>query len=632
MRLFYTIISIFILYMANAQEYNVLFIPDSLLKGTDVVKRKEEYVLEIKSPGKAKIYEHHVYTILNENGQHYKKYKTYYNSFTSINYVTGILYDMMGREIKHLKKKDWDDRSVQDGYSLMQDVRYKVNEFFYNDFPYTVDYEKEDEVDGIRYFDDWFPLSSPSMSVQYSKYIIIAPKNYEVRYKQFNFSTPPVITANDDKKTYTWEIKNVKASHWESNAPSWREIAPNVMFAPSDFSVQGYSGNMSTWENFGKFIFQLLKGRDVLPDDIKKKVHELTDNQKDDKQKIFVLYDFLQKNTRYISIQLGIGGWQPFEASSVASNRYGDCKALSNYMVALLKEAGIKSKYVLIRSGDDAIPLVEEFSCSQFDHAISCVPLGKDTIWLECTNQTVSPGYMGTFTGGRRALIIDEDGGHVVNTPRYSASDNSKIRKIEGLVDEEGTLDANIKTHYSGIQQEFPQWLMYDASKENREKYLNDMFNLPTYQLLSNNYKEEKGIIPVVEEELHVQSKNYASLTGKRLFIAPNIFGRSSEKLMQDTLRKYDYVIRNSYKDIDSSVIKIPNGYKPESLPKDILLDTKFGKFLASVKLQDDKIIYYRMHEQYNGRFPAKEYNDLVKFYEQIYKSDRARVVLVKSE
>ncbi|MGE5106096.1 MAG: hypothetical protein ACM3H8_01000, partial [Sphingobacteriales bacterium] len=289
-------------------------------------------------------------------------------------------------------------------------------------------------------------------------------------------------------------------------------------------------------------------------------------------------------------------------------------------------------KYVEIYGGENHPPFLDDFPCLQSNHVISCVPMGKDTIWLECTSQTKSPGYMGSFTGERKAVIIDENGGHVVNTPRYSVSDNLQIRNIEALIDAEGLLDAGIKTHYTGIQQEFPHWLMREASKEDKEKYLNDMFSLPTYEVLSNNYKEKKGIIPVVDEELHIQARNYASITGKRLFIAPDIFGRSSEKLMQDSLRKYDYIIKDSYREIDSATIKIPDGYKPESQPKDISLDTKFGKYTATVKIIDNKIIYYRLQEQYSGRFPAKEYNDLVKFYEQVYKADRAKVVLVKQE
>ncbi|MEO7768222.1 MAG: hypothetical protein ABIS01_12375, partial [Ferruginibacter sp.] len=97
--------------------------------------------------------------------------------------------------------------------------------------------------------------------------------------------------------------------------------------------------------------------------------------------------------------------------------------------------------------------------------------------------------------------------------------------------------------------------------------------------------------------------------------------------------RQYDYLIRDAYKDIDSVEIKLPAGYKPESVPKDISLQTKFGKFVSSVKVLDnERIVYYRAMEQYNGRFSAKDYTELAKFYDQIYKTDRAKIVLVKPE
>ena len=340
----------------------------------------------------------------------------------------------------------------------------------------------------------------------------------------------------------------------------------------------------------------------------------------------------MQKNTHYISIQLGIGGWQPFEASYVATKKYGDCKALSNYMIALLKEADIQAKYVEIFGGNDPPPFMDDFSCSQSNHVICCVPVKNDTVWLECTSQTVSPGYMGKFTGNRKALIIDESGGHVVNTPSYSSKDNLQIRKTEATINTEGILDADIKTHYTGIQQDLPHALIYEVSPEEREKYLNDMFNLPTYKVEKSNYTETKGVIPAVDEELHMQSPGYANITGKRLFVAPYLFGRGTDKLIPDSSRKYEYVIKNAFTDIDTIVLKIPSGYKPESIPKDVSLSTKFGKYSASLKIIDDKIIYYRLREQQSGRIPAKEFNDLVKFYEQIYKADQARVVLVKAE
>ncbi len=632
MKLITLFIAICFYSITNAQEYSALFIPDSLRKGADIVKRNEEYVLTIKSPAKFTLYEKHVYTILNSPAAGYANYTSHYDKFCSINAISGKLFDKWGKEIKHTKKNDWKDYSAYDGFSLLSDARYKENEFYSAEYPYTVEYEEEADYNGTQGFPRWIPQAMPSMSVLNSKFTIIAPADYKVRYKQLNFKTEPVITQKGEIKTYSWEIKNIVAKKYEASSPPFTELTPAVFFAPSTFAVQGFEGDMSTWEGYGRFMYQLIKNRDILPAEIKKKVHELTDNISSDREKVFLLYDFLQKNTRYISIQLGIGGWQPFEASYVAEKKYGDCKALSNYMIALLKEAGIAGKYIEIYGGKNPPAFIEDFSFSQANHVIACVPINKDTIWLECTSQTESPGYLGSFTGNRKALLIDETGGHLVQTPVYKIADNLQVRNIKAVADEQGNLNAEINNFYSGLQQDFAHSLMHDASKEEREKYLNKLFNLPTYEVLKNNYKEQKGIIPSVKEDLQVLISNYAIVTGKRLFIGANIFGGAATKLFPDTARQYDYIIKNAYKDIDSVEIKLPAGYISESVPKDISLITQFGKYVSSIKVVNNTIFYYRLMESYSGRYPAKEYNNLVKFYDQVYKSDRSKIVLVRAE
>jgi hypothetical protein len=616
----------------TAQSYNVAPIPDSLKKGARAMIREDEMILEIKSPAKAITREHHVYTIFNENGDNIGGFTSWYDKFTSINSISGTLYDATGKVLKRVKKKDMEDKSAMSSNNLADDERYKEYNFYYRVYPYTVDYEEEDEINGVLHFPEWHPLYNSGISTQHSKYTIIAPKDYQVRYKLMNGAGEPVITEKDDKKIYTWEISNLPARSTEISGPRWGEITPRVLVAPSEFEAQGYKGNMATWESFGKFISQLRMGRDVLPDDIKKKVHALTDDLKEPREKVYALYNFLQQNTHYISVQLGIGGWQPFSAEYVATKRYGDCKALSNYMVALLKEAGINGKYVVIYGGEDAPPIVEDFPCLQGNHIVTCVPMGKDTIWLECTSQTESPGFMGSFTGDRKAILIDEDGGHIVRTPSYAAADNLQSRVVNAEINAEGNLDAEVNTMYTGIKQELPHSLMDDVDGEQRAQYLNTLFHLPTYKVDKSHYEERKGRIPVVKEYLHVVSPSYANISGKRLFVTPNLFDRSNTRLPADSVRKYDFVDDEAYKDIDSVNIKIPAGYSPESVPPDVHIDSPYGRYFASVKVSGDRIVYCRSREESVRRFPPTEYPGLVKFYEQLYKADHSRLVLVRKE
>jgi hypothetical protein len=427
-------------------------------------------------------------------------------------------------------------------------------------------------------------------------------------------------------------LEKFEAIKKEYAAPAWTMITPAVYFAPSSFVIEDYKGTMNDWTELGKFQLSLNKDRDQLPDAIKAKVVELTRDASSTEEKIIRLYQFLQGNTRYISIQLGIGGWRPLEASFVAGKLYGDCKALSNYMYALLKEAGIKSYYTLIKAGKGEDDILVDFPSRQFNHAILCVPLPGDSMWLECTSQTQSPGYMGGFTGNRHALLITEEGGKLVTTPRYGLKENTQMRKVKAVLKEDATLEASVNTVYSCMQQDELQMLINALSKDKVKEILHEQLDFATYEIGRFNYRENKSKWPSVNEDLEILVSNYATITGKRLFIVPNIMTRQGRRLTPDENRKFDIELDVEYTDVDTVEISIPAGYTTESVPPDMVLDTKFGRYRSSVKVENNRILYFREIEHLAGKFPAKDYPELVKFYDAMYKADRAKLVLVKNE
>lgn len=613
-----------------AQDYNVAAIPDSVKANADAVLRYEELHVTIKGINKCVSKHKYAITILREAGDGFAGYTNYYDQLKSLSSIDGRLYDASGKMIRSVKKKDIADKSSGTDDGLANDNRYKIHNFYYRQYPYTVEYEEEEEYDGVFFLPSWSPVAGEKYGVVQSRFIVDVPAGYELRYKQLNTRSDVVTSGNDKTKTFTWELKGYAPVEYEPYQAF--NIFPTVYIAPTDFQIGDYKGNMATWQNLGKFIVQLNNGRDVLPDNVKQDVHRIADGVTGSRAKAKALYDYLQKNTRYISIQLGIGGWQPFDAKYVGTKKYGDCKALSNYMYSLLKEAGVKSNYVLIKAGAGRRGLWEDFPSPYFNHAVLCVPDGKDTLWLECTNQTVSAGYMGDFTGGRKALMIDEDGGHVVSTPFYSSKDNSQLRKIDASVDAEGNLSAVVFTRFSGTQQDLQHELINGASKEQRDKYLNSTLRLPTYKVSKSNYTEIKKEVPEVDETLELDAPNYASVSGKRIFVEPNLFNKIGSKLTDDKPRKYDIRISDSFLDVDTAIIKVPSGYKVEAAPKDVSIESKFGKYSISFKFNDNSITVIRVHEEKQAIFPPADYADFMKYHNDMYKADRSRMVLVKME
>ncbi|HEY4291083.1 MAG TPA: DUF3857 and transglutaminase domain-containing protein [Puia sp.] len=612
-------------------DYAVSGIPAALQTNANAVLRLDETRFEITAIGRAREYHHYAITILNERGDKHAGMAEEYSKLYEIESITGILYDANGKKVKSLKKQDIADYSAT-GNNLMSDVRVKVHNFYCKLYPYTVEYEIEIKYNFTMFFPGWEPQSAEHYAVQESRITVVCPNDYKFRYKAFNYTKDPVTQTEKSTTSYTWEITNLPATENEFASPSRAEITPTVLLAPEQFEMESYQGNMKTWQDFGKFVYALKAGKDVLPDDIKQKVHQLTDAVSDPKEKVRILYEFMQDNTHYISVSLGIGGWQPFDARYVAERKYGDCKALSNYMYSLLKEAGIKSYYTLVKSGSSSHYLVDDFPSSQFTHVILCVPQKTDTIWLECTSQTLPAGYLSSFTSDRSVLLVDEDGGKLVRTPKYREKDNLQSRVTEAVIDAEGNLSAVVHTQYKGEEMDDLEEMINQLSKEKVMKILKSELDLPTYDVNKFNYREEKSAMPSIYETLDLVSSNYAQISGKRIFINPNIMNRSRGRLHADENRKYDIVAYAEYQNTDTAIIKIPTGYKPEAVSPGTTVESKFGSYAATVRIEDDKIIYTRHFEKYSGRWPATTYGELVNFYEQLYKADNNRIVLVKKE
>ena len=627
----YLLLLTFYLSFASGGEYAVSNIPESLKKNANVVVRLDETTTELKGLEKLLVKNRYAITILNENGDRFAEAYEFYDRFQSIEKFEGSLYDMNGIKIRTLKKSDIMDVSATSSISLADDNRAKRHNFYYKTYPYTIEYEIDVIKKESMFFPSWIPVSQSSMAIEKSTFIMITPADYTFRFKEFNYQGDPVISSVEGKKVYTWSINNYEAIKLEFASPPLFKITPSVFFAPTEFVIEDYKGNMTNWKEFGKFQYSLNKGLDVLNDDAKEKVHSIVSGLTNDREKIFALYQYLQNSTRYVSIQLGIGGWRPFPANYVGTKGYGDCKALSNFMFSLLKEAGIKSYYTLIKAGDNENDLITDFPSRQFNHAIICVPSGNDTIWLECTDQFKSAGYMGGFTGNRHALLISEDGGVIVSTPKYGLKENLQQRTINAKLDAEGFLTAEIKTNYSGIQQDHLHMLINNLSKDKVKEYLDEELTFATYTVNNFSYKENKKLIPEIEETLSVAADHYATISGKRLFIEPNIMNKSGRKLKSGEERKYDIELDIEYYDTDKIEMEIPVGYKPESIPQDAVVESKFGKYSATVKFDQNKIIYTRSMQQFSGFFPKADYTEMIKFYDAIYKADRNKLVFIRT-
>ena len=610
------------------QQYPVSSIPEGLKKDADVVVRSEKTVFRIISNGRAIHTEELVVTILNPKGDRYTRKGVGYDKLSKIKTFEGALYAADGKLVRKLKKSDIEDRSAYDDVSFVVDNRYKAAKLEHKEYPFTIVWTTETERQNTMFYPFWQPPVSEKVAVEHAEFNMVCPQNLSFRHRTFGLAEPTVSTDKDGSKHYQWKSGNLKPAREEPLAYTWQS-APYVLTAPIDFEIEGYKGNMESWEQLGYFMNQLLVGRDALPAEVEKKIKVLTAPLASPREKIRAVYEYMQQNTRYLSIQLGIGGWQPFEASFVSQKGYGDCKALSNYTRALLKAIGITSHYAIISAGAENTQVVlEDFTGSFFNHVILCVPQEKDTIWLECTSQTNPFGHLGSFTGNRKALLVTEKGGKMVNTRYYKAADN--FRNTKTVIDlQQGQPHYNVSRTYGGVQFDDPHARMR-IDPQYQKNWLYGSAGLPDVSLKQYQLKQEVGTDPVMRLEAEGVLLEKLSQTGNRLFIplALGKFPLEAARPVAD--RKTEFVQEWAYTYTDTLVYKLAAGFKPEHIPASQRNKTQFGEYVINTSYQDGELINVSTLVLYTGRYPAKDYADWVLFVQQLRSAHTAKAVLVQ--
>ena len=611
-------------------QYPVSEIPETLLKDAKAVVRSEVQSFEVETAAKATHRYKLAVTILKE-GHAWTDFVVPYNQWCKVTNIRARFYDAEGKLIRKMEKDEIRDRASHDGVSIYSDSRMKHVESSYGVLPYTFELEYEVKHTGLRSYPDWDTQARYFTAVQQSEYTLITPLSILAHFKAYNTDIKPVESQTSKEKTLKWTASNLAAVKSEPYCPPATHVLPWVAISPSTFELDGKKGSMTDWKSFGKFLYDLNKNRDAISLPLAAKIKEITASATNNKEKISLIYQYMQKNTRYVSVQLGIGGWQTYDANYVETNKYGDCKALSNFMKALLKVVGIDATLAIVRAGDNREQSpTEDFCTSAFNHMILFVP--SENTWLECTSQDAPTGYLSDFTEGRRVLLITEDGGKLVKTPSSSIQSNTQVSKTEIILDENGGATLKNALLLRGSLHDSWRQMVKQYSKEEFQKGFQSSMKLPAFTIKTLDI-QPSDVNPELSLNYEVTMAKFASKAATRLFVPINTHNPFDDTPSPTEKRLLPIEIGgDGYSENDEITISLPEGYDVESIPtKAFNLTSDFGSYVGSVeKLGDNKLLFKRQIEIRPVHLPADRFNDLRDFYKKMQQADGMKVVLKK--
>ncbi|HET8855859.1 MAG TPA: DUF3857 domain-containing protein [Salinimicrobium sp.] len=537
------------------------------------------------------------------------------------------ILDLQGNVLRKIKRRDLITRSVSSYQAFYQDDLVSEFDLYWHQYPYRIEYSYTIEEEEFLYVSWWTPLLYSDVPTVRATLEIETPDDYSINVSQSgNIIFSESVT--EDGKQYLWMASSAGEIDNEIYSPPIRELIPRVSVVPSGFKY-GVEGSTESWSSFGSWLNNLNHGTDVLPQNELRILERLLEDTQDKREIIQKLYYYLQDHTRYINVAIDVGGMKSYPASYVCKNKYGDCKALTTYMKAMLKSQGISSYYTVINAGKAEGGINEDFPSQQFNHVVLAVPLENDTIWLENTSNSLPFDYLGTFTQDRYALLVNEGNSRLVKTPKLLPSDVLVQRDYQFNVDQENLLGSDITLELRGAAFEVFRHLLTDQDQEKIKARVNSNIGIDGFNIISWNsvgFNRDSSNV-----KIHVLGNisGFIREIGDWKVINPlNIVvpefelpeRRDLELRINYPIHKSDRAVFN-FKSLQDREVQIPEG---------IFIENDYGRYQTSFTKEGNSIVASETFLLLGNKIPLTEYPKFYSFIQTILDHKKKSSILIK--
>ncbi|MCF8360001.1 MAG: DUF3857 domain-containing protein [Prolixibacteraceae bacterium] len=608
----------------NDIDFNI---PDSLLDESKAVYlfHNTTYTRQSKS---VLIEEcHFAVTILSDRGDYFTEFEYIYDKFSAIKKIECSIYDASGKHVRKIKNKEIKDYSAYDGFSLFSDNRFKEFKALYPSYPYTIEVKIIKRHDGFIGIPSWYPLKGYHQSVKETSVTLKFPPELPIKFKENNIGRT-VKNEFDEKKIHgiTWKATGLKPIKPEKFSPAFFNQVASVSFAPGEFEYDNSEGSLNDWKSFGLWKHSLLDDDFSLSPKTIEKLEELKEKYPGKKELTKQVFKYMQGRTRYVSIQLGIGGFKPFSPEVVDDVGYGDCKALSYYTKSLLGFVGIPSIYTTIGVNSRKIVFEDFANVNQSNHVILCVPFETDTVWLECTSQTIPFNHLFSGETGRKALLIKPEGGELVYIPEPVENKKKNIALIK--LNEDDEFICEISTHLTGSFYDDEFSLLQLSDKELNEKLTKES-GISDITLYDAEVVQNENI-PEITITKKFRTKNLASKAGSRYILDISPFLPVSSFAEQRNPRRNPVYIKEKLDYIDEITFEIPNTLSVEHCPENKIVSSEFGSYSTQISVVENTITLQQHFTLLKGKHPVEKYTDFIDFINQIAETSNLNIILKK--
>lgn len=572
----------------------------------------------------ADIVEDRTTTINNVRGREYGTLYFYESEYIELKRIEVIVLDPSGKELFKASKADFNKAcGFGRDYQLYNDICYFYKEFAYPSYPYTVNVHVEQEIKSLFFWNGtYFQRDIP---VEDFAYRIICPDDFEFDYKVYGFDVMPDSEISSAGKIYDWQIKDIPGRKNVSYLSDRYANDGRLVFMADKISLKDFKFDGISWSNIGKFYSDLAYDSYSSPGYV-------AGGNKIDRDFLSTIYDEVINNTRYVSVSLDIGGWQPHRFDFIEERGYGDCKDLSTLLISRLTDYDIRAFPCLALTRGQGITDTD-FPNDAFNHVFVLALNGQDSIWMDPTCSKCPLGEIPYGDENINVLVVDGPYSAIRRSPRSMPGDNL-IHKTAGVnLTAEGEMSLEITNTYNGHL---------------ARSYRNDIEE-STLEEFRNGFT---GIFPAGDRMFNIEDM---TIENHRDIYSPLIIKcKAVRRKPIDHFRSAYYIPVDLFKNlVPGASLNLKNrtravniGY-PASytynveyyldpalprdsiiLPEDVTLESQFGRLECHYHIEGDTIRTELTREAFLYELEPEEFEEFENFRSNCKKASKAHIKL----
>jgi len=476
-----------------------------------------------------------------------------------------------------------------------------------------------------------------SLPVVRASYSLTVPGRWEPAFGWANWAAvePKREALNPPPQwKFSFELADVPAIGTEPYMPDAQAVTGRLLvrLKSADPGVRAFAG----WGDMGTWYAGLSAARRVPDEAVTLKAKELTAAAPDTLAKIRALAEFAQKEIRYVSIQIGVGGFQPHPAPGILANRYGDCKDKATLLAALLKAVGIDSLFIVINTDRGAVTADSPVSLYSFNHVILAVRLPDDVpedglaslvrhpsagrlLVFDPTMPTTPVGRLPYYLQDNTGLLVTDGGGELLRLPRPAPEGNLLDRKGKLTLTGDGALVGEVREVRHGAEADILRYQMLSSTAAERRKHFETFLarSFASFSLQSFNFENLEDTRADLVVTYKFIASSYAKKAGGYLVIRPRAIGVKAVDISAGAKkpRVAPIDLQTTTLARDEFSIELPDGFDVESLPKPVALDAGFAAYSSRTRADGRAIVYEREYRLVEPWLPASRYDDALKFF-----------------